>query len=145
MADMFAFVMIDINRVLENLAGRVSGPMKFRLVLQPAMAIFFAVRSGFRDARTGQPPYFWAVFTTPEHRRNLLRQGWKDVGKIFVLAVLIDCVYQVVELRWVYPGEALLVAALLAFVPYLTVRGLVTRLARRGPLSTRVTKQRGAA
>jgi len=32
--------------------------------------------------------------------------------------------------RFVYPGEALLVAFLLACVPYLLIRGFVDRLAR---------------
>ena len=67
----------------------------------------------------------------PEHRRQLLQSGWKDVGKVFIIAIVIDVAYQVVALQWVYPFEALLTAALLAFVPYLLIRGLVTRLTRR--------------
>lgn len=119
-----------LTRVFENLMGRVSGPMKFRLVLQPLMAVIFAIRDGRKDAREGRPPYFWAIFTNPEHRRELLRDGWKAVGKVFVIAVIIDAVYQYIELRWFYPGEALLVAAILAFVPYLIIRGPVNRLTR---------------
>lgn len=45
-------------RFVEDLSDRVSGPMKFRLVLQPMMAAFFAIRSGLADARAGKPPYF---------------------------------------------------------------------------------------
>jgi hypothetical protein len=41
-----------------------------------------------------------------------------------------DAVYQFKVFRWVYPGEALLVALILAFVPYLLLRGAVNRLAR---------------
>ena len=122
-------VIVDsAGRVLDNLVGRVSGPMKFRLILQPLMATIFAIRSGLADARTGNAPYFWSIFTQPATRRTLLQQGWKDVGKIFVVAVLMDVVYQIIVLRWVYPGEALLMAALLAFVPYLLIRGAVTRI-----------------
>jgi hypothetical protein len=33
--------------------------------------------------------------------------------------------------RWVHPGEVLIVAFLLACVPYLLIRGPVARLARR--------------
>jgi hypothetical protein len=47
-----------IMRVLGNLHGRVGGPMSFRLILQPAMAAFFAVEAGLKDSRTGRPPYF---------------------------------------------------------------------------------------
>jgi hypothetical protein len=122
-----------ITRIFENLLDRVSGPMKFRLILQPLMATIFAVRSGLKDAQEGKPAYGWALFTEPEHRRDMLKDGWKAVGKVFVIAVLIDAVYQYMVLRWFYPGEALLTAALLAFVPYLLIRGPVNRLtARKG-------------
>ena len=131
MQDLFTFVAENISRAFENLIARVSGPMKFRLILQPIMAIFFAVRAGLHDAKNGVPPYFWTMFTSRDHRRELLRQGWKDVGKIFLVAILIDVVYQIIVIRWVYPGEALLVATVLALVPYLVIRGPITRIARR--------------
>ena len=131
MDDLLHVIVDSAGRVLDNLVGRGSGPMKFRLILQPLMATIFAIRSGLADARTGNAPYFWSIFTQPSSRRTLLQQGWKDVGKIFVVAVLMDVVYQIIVLRWVYPGEALLTAALLAFVPYLLIRGVVTRIARK--------------
>jgi hypothetical protein len=118
-------------RVVENLQDRVSGPMKFRLLLQPLMAVIFAVMSGLKDAKAGKPPYFWALLTNPAHRREMIRDGWKSVGKVFVLALILDVIYQVIALRFVYPGEAIVVAIALAIVPYLIVRGLVTRVARK--------------
>ena len=120
-----------LTRIFENLIGRVSGPMKFRLILQPLMAIIFAIRSGLKDAKGGRPAYFWALFTDSAHRRDLLRDGWKSVGRVFILAIIIDAVYQFIVFRWVYPVEALLVAAILAFIPYLLIRGPVNRIARR--------------
>jgi len=118
-------------RIVENLGDRVSGPMKLRLLLQPGMAIMFAVIAGLRDARLGNPPYAWALFTNPEHRAEMLKDGWKSVGKVFVLAMILDVVYQIMVAGFVYPGEVIIVAFLLAIVPYLLVRGLVTRIARR--------------
>ncbi len=120
-------------RVGENLIGRLSGPMKFRLILQPLMAILFAVRSGLKDAREGRPPYFWGVFTHRGQRRAMLRDGWKSIGRVFILAIIIDAVYQIVVFRWFYPFEALIVALILAIVPYLLVRGPVNRVARLRP------------
>ena len=119
-----------LTRVFDNLIDRVSGPMKFRLILQPLMAIIFAVRSGLKDAKEGKPAYFWALFTQPEHRRDMFRDGWKSVGKVFVIAIIIDLVYQLIVLRWFYPFEAFLVAAILAFIHYLIFRGPVNRIAR---------------
>ena len=120
-----------LTRIFENLIDRVSGPMKFRLILQPLMAIIFAVRSGLKDAKGGRPAYFWALFTDSAHRRDMVRDGWKSVGRVYILAVVIDVIYQLIVFRWVYPVEALLVAAILAFIPYLLIRGPVNRIARR--------------
>jgi hypothetical protein len=121
-----------IARVTENLIARVTGPMKFRLVLQPCMAIFFAIREGLKDAREGRPPYFWGIFTDRGAREAMLKEGWKSIGKVFTLAVVLDIVYQLIEHRWlVYPGEAILVAIILAIVPYLLIRGPINRIARR--------------
>jgi hypothetical protein len=52
------------------------------------------------------------------NRRELLREGWKDVAKVFIMAVIIDCIYQFIVLRWFYPGEVLLVGIILALLPY---------------------------
>ena len=119
------------TRILEHMADRVSGPMKFRLLLQPIMASIFAIRSGLHDARTGKPPYLWTLLTDPAHRADMIKDGWKSVGKVFLLALVLDVVYQIIVSRFVYPGEAIIVAFLLAIVPYLILRGLVTRLARK--------------
>jgi hypothetical protein len=118
------------SRITSQLIARVSGPLKFRLVLQPAMAAFFAIRSGLADARAGKPPYFWALLWDPAHRGDMLKDGWKHIGKVFVLALVLDVVYQIIVLHFVYPGEAVIVAFLLAIVPYLILRGLTTRLAQ---------------
>jgi len=117
-------------RIVENLADRLTGPMQFRLVLQPIMAAIFAVLSGLKDARAGKAPYFWSLITDPTHRTDMIKDGWKSVGNVFIFAVVLDVAYQVYVLRFVYPGEAIIVAFFLAIVPYLILRGLVNRLAR---------------
>jgi hypothetical protein len=119
-----------LSRLVEDLIGRVSGPMWFRLLLQPAMAMLFAIKDGLRDAREGHPAYFWALVTDAGHRRQVLKDGWQSIAKVFVIAVVLDAVYQYLALRWFYPGEALLVACLLALVPYLLVRGPINVVVR---------------
>jgi hypothetical protein len=42
-----------------------------------------------------------------------------------------DAVYQFIEFDSFHPAEAVIIALLLAFVPYVVLRGLVTRIARR--------------
>jgi len=118
-----------LTRTWEDLGGRIGGPLSLRLVLQPLMATMFAIHAGLQDARLGHPAYFWAVLTHPTERHNLLREGWKAVGKVFVFAMIIDAVYQVMVFRSVYLIELVLVAFLLACVPYLLIRGPVNRIA----------------
>lgn len=118
------------TRLVENMADRVTGPMKFRLVLQPVMASIFAIRAGLADAKAGRSPYFWALVSDPAQRDYMIKDGWKSVGKVFILALVLDVVYQTIALHFVYPGEAILVAFILAIVPYLILHGLASRLAR---------------
>ena len=120
-----------LTRFLENLVGRVHGPMTLRLILQPLTAIIFAIRDGRKDGHEGRLPYFWALLTAHGHRRSLLRHGWRSVGKVFAFAVVLDVLYQLIEFDWFYPGEAVVTAVVLAIVPYLTLRGLVNRLTVR--------------
>jgi hypothetical protein len=42
-----------------------------------------------------------------------------------------DVIYQWLEFKTFYPGQAAVIAILLAFVPYLLLRGPFERLARR--------------
>lgn len=120
-----------VNWVWAHLVGRVDGPLAFRLVLQPAVAMFFAIRDGLKDARAGHTPYFWAIFTEPSHRGALIREGWQAVAKVFILATVMDLIVQYLVLRELYPLAALFVAFMLAFFPYLMLRGPVNRIARR--------------
>lgn len=114
----------------EGLLARIEGPMNFRLILQPLVALFFAFRDGVRDAREGQSPYFWALFTEPEHRRDMLGHGWKSIGKVFIIAILLDFIFQYIVFHDLRPIGALLAGVILAIVPYLLLRGPVNRVIR---------------
>jgi hypothetical protein len=133
-----------ILRGLENFIGRSGGPMSFRLIVQPAVAILLAIRAGMKDARDGRPPFLWAAFSDRAGRQELIRQAWKDVGGIFIVAIVLDSVYQLVVHSGIYALELLLTATTLALVPYLLVRGLVTRLARRLSAVSRTDGRPGA-
>lgn len=124
MRDMFIRALMDVTE-------RVGGPMTFRIILQPLMAALLAFRAGLKDAQHGRPPYFWTILTDPSQRADLVREGWKSVARVFVLAIVMDVIYQLIVLNWVYPFELILVAILLAVVPYLLIRGPVNRVVRR--------------
>jgi hypothetical protein len=120
--------MSELHRIFHNLFARLDGPLHFRLIVQPMMAIIFAVVDGIKDAKAHKPPYFWGLLSTPNYREQLVKEGWKSVGKIFVLAIVLDVVYQLKVHSTVYPGETLIVAFLLAILPYLLLCGPVNRL-----------------
>jgi hypothetical protein len=132
-----------LRRVWENLIGRSTGPINLRLLIQPSVAIFFAVRSGLKDAREGRPAFLWGVLFKPGHRDELLNQGWKDVGMVFIIAMVLDAIYQLIVHRGVYVLEMLITATALAIVPYLLVRGPVNRIARRHLTGKHVTAKTG--
>jgi hypothetical protein len=119
-----------LKRVWDNLIARASGPMNFRLIVQPAVASLLAILAGLKDARQGRPTFLWTAITNRTHRRELFRHGRKDVGKVFGLAVLLDAIYQLIVQRGVYVLELLIVATSLAVVPYILLRGPVSRIAR---------------
>jgi|SRR5712675_2966687 len=117
----------------DMLTGRSGGPLAMRFVMQPIVASLLGIRAGRADARHGRPPYFWSIFKSGDihDRRALLRDGWGDVGKMFCVAIALDVVYEFVVFHWVYPIQALIVACLLALLPYLVLRGIANRLASK--------------
>jgi hypothetical protein len=113
-----------------DLMGRVHGPFAFRFILQPLSAALIACRAGLRDARSGRPAYGWEVLTNAPGRKDLLREAWRELTKVFLIAVAIDLIYEVVVLREIHPVQSLVVAAVLALLPYPLFRGVVNRIVR---------------
>jgi hypothetical protein len=115
----------------ENIFARPRQGMSLRFVFQPAMATIIAVRDGIWDARAGRSPYFWLALFDSEQRSARLHEWTTASGKIFFMGIAIDVAYQIVELKTFYPGEAVLVAILVGFVPYFLLRGPAAQVARR--------------
>lgn len=119
-------------RVWQMLMAQGHGPMHIRLILQPLVATLFALRFGIADAREGMPPFFfWTIFTDKKRRAQRLREAWQHVGKLFLAAITLDFIYQLLVYHWIYPTQALVTAVFLAFVPYFLLRGPFTLIARR--------------
>ena len=123
--------MDDISaRFWNDVVGRLTGPLTFRVILQPMMAALFATIDGIKDAHHGRPPYFWTIFTCPEARGRLLEEGASRVLRVLILGFVMDAIYQLMVFRAIYLVEIVVVVLILAFVPYLLLRGLINRIAR---------------
>jgi hypothetical protein len=118
------------ERIWKNIFDRPSGPMSFRFILQPIMAAIAALHDGVKDARLGRDPYLWKVLTDTHAPPGRLREGVIATARIILLGLGMDAIYQAFVLKTFYPGEMVLVAILLAFIPYVLLRGPFARLAR---------------
>lgn len=118
------------HRVWEQLIERPGGPMTFRFILQPCMAAIAALRDGVNDAKSGRPPYFWALLTNPLEDSERLYEGVISTARVILLGLCMDAVYQWIVLKTFYPAEAVIVAIALAFFPYLLLRGPISRVVR---------------
>ena len=112
----------------EGIVARLDGPLHFRFIMQPSVASILAIIDGFKDAKKGKPPYFWAVLVTPGHRKELIKGGWKSICKVFILAMILEGVYQVITHHLDFRGYVLVAAFSLAIFPYLLLRGPTNRI-----------------
>jgi hypothetical protein len=119
------------QRIWIDLIERPDGPMSFRFILQPLMAVIAATLDGRRDARRSRSPYFLTVLRNREERIGRLREGLNATARIILLGIMMDVIYQLIVLKTFYPVEALIIAVVLAFVPYVLLRGISARIARR--------------
>lgn len=121
-----------LHRFCSDLLARTDGPMTFRFFLQPIMAFIAALHDGIKDARLGRSPYL-VQMTRSAHRERLqsFREGVTAVTRVLLLGVVMDVIYQFrVFGDFDHPLETFVIAVVLAFVPYLLLRGPVARLAR---------------
>jgi hypothetical protein len=77
-----------IPRVIDNLFGRIDGPMAIRLEIQPILATAFALRDGYRDAKQQRAPYALSLYLDPDHRGHRLRGG----RIVFSVALVLDVI-----------------------------------------------------
>ena len=132
---MLAGMDLDVaHRFWSDLLGRLHGPETFRFFLQPIMAILIAWRDGTRDAKLARKPYLWGLLwgDTRATRKEKVFEGIGSVARVLALGVLVDIVYQWRTFGgFRYPVETIVMAAVLAFIPYMLFRGPIARRQRR--------------
>ena len=125
------------QQFLDELPQRLTGPGRFRFILQPLIAMLLGWRGGLSDARAGRPPYLFGLLMSGEHRRELVRSGVASIRNLVAMGIILDAVSQLLIYGMVHPGAALVVGPVLICLPYAVARALtnrVARLIRRGPM-----------
>jgi hypothetical protein len=113
-----------------DIPRRLTGPGRFRFLLQPTVAILLGIRDGRQDARAGRPPYLLSLVVGGPDRREQMRSGFRSVVNLLLMGILLDSVFQWLILGASYPGAALVVGPVLITAPYGVARALANRAAR---------------
>jgi hypothetical protein len=119
-----------LTRICRDIFDRTGGPVSFRFILQPTMASLAALHDGIKDARTGRSPFFWSAVNDPQARVARLNDALVATGRIVLLGLVMDGLYQFRVFTTFFPAEAVIVSILLAFLPYVVLRGPIARVAR---------------
>jgi hypothetical protein len=118
------------RRFVDDMVARLHGPGRLRFILQPSFAIVLGARDGVKDARAGNPPFLWDLLSHSTNRSRLVRSAIASVRDLVAVAILLDCVAQLLILRMVNPFAALLLGPMLIGLPYASLRALTNRIAR---------------
>jgi hypothetical protein len=114
----------------DQLVGRLSGPLNLRLVLTPTIVAFFAIRAGWKDARSGKVTFLWTAITDPAVRRERFQIAWASLKRVILMAFVIDILYQFYVFHAYFVFQTVLLVIVLAIIPYILIRGAATRLAQ---------------
>jgi hypothetical protein len=71
-----------------------------------------------------------AILREPQHRIARLTEALNAIHRIILFGLVMDLIYQGIALDTFYPTEAVIIVLLLAVVPYVLLRGLITHAAR---------------
>ncbi len=83
--------MLDLLRLGgDQLVGRFRGPLNFRLLVMPTVVTIIALRAVWRDLRDGRPAFLGIWIQDPVERKRVFHGWFKDVGRIFLIAIVLD-------------------------------------------------------
>lgn len=117
--------------VATELTQRVNGPFNLRLLLQPTMALLFAIRDGRKDAKDGSDPYLRRLMGGKTERREAVSSAWASLAKILIMAIVLDSAFQFATEGNVQFVQAIGIACLLCILPYSVMRGPAALFAGR--------------
>lgn len=120
---------LSLKTMFDELLARVlSGPMHFRLILQPMMAVILGVRDGIQDTRAGATPLVWSIVFGMGDREVILKSVLRRLLGPIAIASIADGVVQYLMFGHVRVLFAVIVGTLLMAMPYTIARGLTNRI-----------------
>jgi hypothetical protein len=103
------------------------------LIAQPLVALLLGIRLGVRDAKAGkEDPFFMSLVRDRRDRWPILKQGLRDAAVPLCVAFILDSILQRMILGHIRLLGAVIVGALLIFLPYMLGRGLAHRVWTHG-------------
>lgn len=117
--------------MFEYVRDAVSGPGALRFIIQPLFAALLGIRDGWRDAKTGRTPYLFYLLTGSGHRKEILREGVKQILVPLCIGFLLDVILRLVMGFGFHPLESAIVGTVLIGLPYIALRSITDRLLRR--------------
>jgi hypothetical protein len=115
----------------ESIGQDLSGKGQLRLFVQPIMAILLGARLGVTDAKGGTSPFMRRLIESRYERWKLFGNSIRYVWMPLLLALAMDCVFQHLTLGRIRPLAAVVVGALLVWLPFTIARGMANRIWRR--------------
>jgi len=114
--------------IIERLVVRLTGPMHFRFILQPLMAILLGIRDGVHDAKVGTPPFIWDLLSNPKGRKRQFQRALRSLAFPIIVAAILDGVVQYLLFREVRLLGAVLFGVTIMGLPYAFARALTNRI-----------------
>jgi hypothetical protein len=121
---------VDGTGFWESIGHDLSGKGQFRLIVQPIMAVVLGARLGVIDARGGAAPFLRRLIGSRHQRWRILGNSIRYVWMPLLLALVMDCVLQRLTLGRIRPLAAVVVGALLVWLPFAITRGATNRIWR---------------
>lgn len=120
--------MYGFKTFLNEIVARITGPLGFRFIIQPLVAILLGILDGYKDKKSGSPPYVMAFITYPEKRLPLLRSAVVSAIKPIIIGIITDAIAQYLIFKTIHPMQAVFVGTVIIAIPYVITRGLVNRI-----------------
>jgi hypothetical protein len=114
--------------IIDRFAARLTGPLHFRFVMQPLMAIALGVRDGRLDAKAGTSPFVVDVLFGAENRGAYVLSALRHLAMPVIIGTILDAISQYQLFGHVRPLAALFVGFGILGLPYALARGISNRM-----------------